>query len=241
MNTNTENTVETVETVKQGNGSIENLSNAVEKAITSLSGIKDAIRLTDGDMLAVLTASAAVGKFCIKLGALDKLFKVDFRGIDRRQLVTWFESFSPIRIAFEESGTFKQIRWSETHVKNCKRDGKPVFDLSAAANYPWWDMVEAAKGMSLKTRKAETIATMAVRAATKAAIGESKDGKFRLDVFEHLIGQVIRAMRETGNKEALEYAGTDRMEQWTHAMMVAKAKAESTKLQAEAESKKSSK
>jgi len=228
MNANTENTVNRTEI----------LANAVDKAVYNLSAIASAIKGTDTDMLAVLDAASFVGKGGAKGGALDKLFRVDFKGMDRRKLVTWFETYSPIRPRFEDSGKFKDVAWSDGFVKQAKTAGKPVFDLENAKHNPWWSMEEADKGMSLRTKKAETIATMAIRAATKAALGESKDGKFRTDIFEEVLNNVIRAMREGGTKEALEYASTDRMESWANALMIHKSKQESARLQSEAEAKK---
>ena len=216
----------------------ENLTNAVKNAVKGLGAISKAIHSTDVAIFAVLEASSYVGKGGIKGGMLNDLFAVDFKGIDRRRLVTWFETYSPVRPRFETSGKFKDVAWSDSYVKQAKASNKDVFDLVGAAANPWYTMGEAEAGMSLRSKTVDAIATAAIRAMTKTALATSKDGKFRSDVVQEIMNQVIRNIRENGEREALEYASTDNMESWANALMIHKAKAESARIQAEAEAKK---
>lgn len=189
---------------------------AVRQAMDCFDRINAAVTSSQGAMMNVLRAMSTMGPKLIKESAdLIMLFGREFRGIDRRRLVTWVETFSPVRVRFEETGRFKDLAWSAGHVKQCKESGREVFDLEGADAMNWWDCEESAKGVSFKSKTASSLANTLIRQAAKSAVLESDAGMgFDLKVLESILKEVVQHISKKGNLEALEYACTPGFGLW---------------------------
>lgn len=202
----------------------EQLDDAINSAIESFESAQNWIRCTPYDLVRILDCASHVGKGGVKGGMLNRLFKTEFRGIDRRRLVSWFETYSPIRIRFNPDGTFKDCAWSDAHVKSCKANGVPVFNINAARDNPWFEMGEAAKGFSLRGKTEDSIANTAIRAIVKATMVANPDGLFSMIEIERVMRKVAQLIGN-GNEEALRYACSDSFLDWEKALVTSKKQA----------------
>jgi len=188
------------------------LSAAVRRAMDSFEYMRRGRDASHVAMMDVLTACSLMDPKSIKESPdLRVLFSQDFKGLERRRLVAWVETYSPVRIRFHESGKFKDVAWSSTHVKNCKAGNSPIFDLVGANANPWYHMEEASKGVSFKSQTANSLANTLIRAAAKAAVG---DNGFDAVTFQTILDDAVEAIQKNGMLDGLKYACSDSFAAW---------------------------
>jgi hypothetical protein len=217
MNTATDSTVPMNPIVPVGRViQLVDLGTACRRAMDSFEYMRRGRDASHVAMMDVLTACSLMDPKSIKESVeLQVLFSQDFKGLERRRLVAWVETYSPVRIRFETSGKFKDVAWSSTHVKNCKAGNSPVFDLVGARANPWYHMEEASKGVSFKSASANSLANTLIRAAAKAAVMESEgDNGFDMVVFQTILDDAIDCIRKNGAIDGLKYACSDNFAAW---------------------------
>lgn len=74
---------------------------------------------------------------------LKTLFSATFKGDTRARIAKWFGEFSPIRVKFNDNGSFKKVTYSSNTRDAALRDNKPVFDLEGAKLRPWYETSKA--------------------------------------------------------------------------------------------------
>lgn len=192
------------------------LGTACRRAMDSFEFMRRGRDASHVAMMDVLTACSLMDPKSIKESVeLQVLFSQDFKGLERRRLVAWVETYSPVRIRFETSGKFKDVAWSSTHVKNCKAGNSPVFDLVGARANPWYHMEEASKGVSFKSASANSLANTLIRAAAKAAVMESEgDNGFDAVTFQKILDDAVEAIQKNGMLDGLKYACSDNFAAW---------------------------
>lgn len=136
---------------------------------------------------------------------LARIFSHSFKGLDRRRVVAWFETYSPVRVKFADNGKFEKIGWSKTHVAKAKEVGKPVFDADAAAADPWFEF-EPAQTTKAKAVDLDKAITTFAKAVAKAAYG----GDLR-----KTLDKAQDAIREDLMSKVLEYMGTETFLTWS--------------------------
>lgn len=192
------------------------LGTACRRAMDSFEYMRRGRDASHVAMMDVLTACSLMDPKSIKESVeLQVLFSQDFKGLERRRLVAWVETYSPVRIRFETSGKFKDVAWSSTHVKNCKAGNSPIFDLVGARANPWYHMEEASKGVSFKSASANSLANTLIRAAAKAAVMESEgDNGFDAVTFQKILDDAVEAIQKNGMLDGLKYACSDNFAAW---------------------------
>lgn len=136
---------------------------------------------------------------------LVKIFSHNFKGVERRRVVAWFETYTPIRVKFADNGRFDKIGWSRTHVKAAKAADKPVFDADGAESDPWFDFEPA---NTTRTRAVDL--DKAVTAFAKAVAKAAYPGNLR--------SALDRAQEQVRNdlmSKVLEYMDSDSYINWT--------------------------
>jgi len=217
MNTATISTVSMSSLVPVGTViNMVNLGTACRRAMDSFEYMRRGRDSSHVAMMDVLTACSLMDPKSIKESEeLQVLFAQDFKGLERRKLVAWVESYSPVRIRFETTGKFKDIAWSSTHVKNCKAGNSPIFDLVGARANPWYHMEEASKGVSFKSTNTNSLANTLIRAAAKAAVMESEgDNGFDAVTFQKILDEAVEAIQKNGMLDGLKYACSENFAAW---------------------------
>lgn len=105
----------------------------------ALDQMADRAEAVQSAMVALIEGLPVNKKLVQDDAGLAMVFGHSFKGVDRSKLVTWVQTYTPIRIRFHENGGFKDIKWSEQHIKECKESGRDVFDLANMKSHPWYE------------------------------------------------------------------------------------------------------
>ncbi len=75
---------------------------------------------------------------CVRDDTLNQIFSANIRGKDAKQLASWIEAFTPIRINFDKgTGRFTKLGWSDLSVKLAKDNGLALFRIDEMQSNRW--------------------------------------------------------------------------------------------------------
>ena len=195
---------------------------AVLTALDSMADGADGLHEAFVDMVRELST---ISKRSIKESAdLAAIFSHGLKGLDRKRMLGWVTTHTPIRPKFAENGQFEKIGFAKN----------PVWDIEGAEANPWYDH-EAAR--TTKVRGADLDKALKALATATAKVGAEADMQGTGDT-----GQAVRDIRKLVNSDKFvelihEVMAKDSFAEWLDGRsdaLLAEAQAEARKKAEEA-------
>ena len=114
--------------------------NPVAAVLYHIGSIGNHAEAIHAGMVAILDDMVGLDKrSVVKHDGLTQVFGAEFKGADRQRLVTWVETYTPIRVKFKDNGQFEKLGWSASYVKARKEAGEEVWQINEAAASKWYE------------------------------------------------------------------------------------------------------
>ena len=159
---------------------VETVLNVLDNVSASAEELHDA-------MVNLLAECAeASKKDVVESRELARVFAHSMRGLDRRRMLSWITTYTPIRPKFKDNGVFEKLSWSNAFVKAAKAAEVPTFDLQGAVADKWYDHEAARTTKVAKANLDRAVKALAKEAARAVFESEGKLGSV-VDVLRNAV------------------------------------------------------
>lgn len=189
------------------NNNVDKISDAVSHVLSVFADAETKMMALQPVLIDLLTACRDVNDMRTVKESPDikRLFERQYAGVDRQRLITWVETYSPIRIKMKD-GRFDKLGF-------CKaKNGEPdQWDIAGATACNWWDS-EKTETRSFKT--GEFLAARKALAKTIVRKVYANTGGYDTAAFTAMVEELMATFREDLLSSCRDYRDSDKFDDW---------------------------
>jgi hypothetical protein len=134
--------------------------------------------------------SKATRRQVLDFSPLRTIFEHGMRGLDRKALILWVETYTPVRIFMHDNGRLDHIGWSASYVTKATNANKPAFDIASMKLDAWWTMAADVAPPMKKTVAADKLLDALVKGIARASCDTGSVAKAKQDMLDMIAAEL---------------------------------------------------